>query len=160
MRANRRRGLLFSALIVVFALAATGTALAYWTRSGSGSGAATTGTTQPLVVSPGTASTQLYPSGQAAVAVIVNNPNPGAVQAGSLSLDTTQGINGFGVDSGHTACGVASLTFTTQTNGGAGWTVPAGGPWPFSVANSLSMAANAANACQGASFTVYLKVGP
>jgi hypothetical protein len=30
----------------------------------------------------------------------------------------------------------------------------------LSLANSLSMSANAADACQGASFTVYLKVGP
>jgi hypothetical protein len=30
----------------------------------------------------------------------------------------------------------------------------------LSLANSLSMTTNAANACQGASFTVYLKVGP
>ncbi|HEY3547786.1 MAG TPA: hypothetical protein VGK17_17065 [Propionicimonas sp.] len=160
MTTNRRRGLLFSALVVVFALTTTGTALAYWARSGSGSGATTTGTTQPLVLSPGTASNQLYPGGQSAVAVTVTNPNPGPVNASSLSLDTSQGTAGFAVDGAHAACGVASLTFATQTNGGAGWAIPASGSSVLSLANSLSMNTNAANACQGASFTVYLKVGP
>ena len=67
---------------------------------------------------------------------------------------------GFGVDGAHTACGVASLSFTSQTNGGAGWTIPASGSPTLSLANSLSMNTNASNACQGASFTVFLKVGP
>ena len=160
MKTNRRRGLLFSALLPVFALATAGIALAYSTQSGSGSGAATTGTTQPLVLSPGTASNQLYPGGTSAVAVTVTNPNPGPVKAPSLALETTQGTGGFTVDGAHVACGVASLTFTTQTNGGAGWTIPASGSSVLSLAGSLSMNTNALNACQGASFTVYLKVGP
>jgi hypothetical protein len=83
-----------------------------------------------------------------------------AGRATCASLDTTQGTAGFAVDGAHAGCGLASLTFTTQTNGGAGWTIPAGGSSALSLANSLSMNANAANACQGASFTVYLKVGP
>jgi len=160
MGRNRRGGLLFGALFIVFALTATGTALANWSRSGGGSGAATTGTTQPLVLSPGTASNQLYPGGQSAVAVTVTNPNPGPVSAPSLSLETTQGTSGFAVDGAHATCGVASLTFATQTNGGAGWTIPASGSSVLSLASSLSMNANASNACQGATFTVYLKVGP
>ncbi len=160
MKTNKRRGLLFSALLVAFAVATTGVALAYWARSGGGSDTAATGTTEALVLSPGIASTQLYPGGQSAVAVTVTNPNPGPVQAPSLALETTQGTGGFTVDGAHAACGVASLTFTTQTNGGAGWTIPASGSSVLSLANSLSMNANAANACQGASFTVYLKVGP
>ena len=89
----------------------------------------------------------------------VTNPNPSAVQVGSLSLDTTQGTAGFAVDGAHAACGVVTLSFTTQTNGGAGWTIPANGSSVLSLANSLSMSTDAANACQGASFTVYLKAG-
>lgn len=149
-----------SALVIVFALAATGTALAYWARSGGGSSTAATGTTQALVLSPGTASTQLYPGGQSAVAVTVTNPNPGPIKVPSLALETTQGTGGFTVDGAHAACGVASLSFTTQTNGGTGWTIPASGSSVLSLANSLAMNTNALNACQGASFTVYLKVGP
>jgi len=54
----------------------------------------------------GTASNQIYPGGQSAVAVTVTNPNPGAVKVGSLSLDSTQGNAGFAVDGAHAACGV------------------------------------------------------
>ncbi len=160
MKTTRRRALLGSALIAVLALTTTGVASALWAQAGAGSGSAGTGTTQAVTLSPGTASNQLYPGGQSAVAVTVTNPNPGPVKIESLSLDTTQGTGGFAVDGGHAACGVASLSFTTQTNAGAGWTIPASGSSPLSLANSLSMNTNAANACQGASFTVYLKVGP
>ena len=113
-----------------------------------------------MTLNPGTASNQIYPGGQSAVAVTVTNPNPGAGKGGSLSLDSTQGNAGFAVDGAHAACGVAALSFTTQTNGGAGWTIPASGSSVLSLANALSMSTNAANACQGASFTIYLKVGP
>ena len=158
MRATRRRGLVVTVLLPVLMVGATGVGFAYWTRSGAGSGSGTTGTTQAVTLTPGSASNQLYPGGTSAVAVTVTNPNPGAVKVGSLSLDTTQGTAGFAVD-GHTGCGVTTLSFTTQTNGGAGWTIPASGSSVLSLANSLSMSTDAANACQGASFTVYLKVG-
>ena len=156
MSATRRRGLLVTALLPVLVFAATGVAFSYWVGSGAGSGSATTGTTQAVTLNPGTASNQIYPGGQSAVAVTVTNPNPGAVKVGSLSLDTTQGTAGFAVDGAHAACVVATLSFTTQTNG---WTIPANGSSVLSLANSLSMSTNAANACQGASFTVYLKAG-
>lgn len=160
MKTTPRRAILVSALVTTLALAMTGVAFASWAQSGGGSGASTTGVTQALVLSPGTASNQLYPGGQSAVAVTVTNPNQAPVTASSLSLDTTQGTAGFTVDAPHVACGTASLTFTTQTNGGTGWTIPGSGSSVLSLANSLVMNTNAANACQGATFTVYLKVGP
>ena len=63
-----------------------------------------------------------------------------------------------GVDAAHPGCAVSTLGFTTQTNGGAGWTVAGHGSLPVTLAGALSMSASAANACQGATFTVYLKV--
>jgi len=158
MSATRRR-VPWVALIILAALATTGVSYAYWAGSGSGAGSADTGTTQAVTFSPGTPTAQLYPGGQAAVALSIANPNPGSVRIGSLSLDTSQGTGGFAVDGAHSACGVASLTFTPQTNGGAGWTVPGAGSLPITLAGALSMNANAANACQGASFTVYLQAG-
>jgi len=160
MRATRRRGLVVTVLLPVLMVGATGVGFAYWTRSGAGSGSGTTGTTQAVTLTPGSASNQLFPGGQSAVAVTVTNPNPGSVKVGSISIDTTQGTNGFTVDGAHSTCGVAALSFATQTNGGTGWTIPASGSSVLSLASSLSMSTNAANACQGASFTVYLKVGP
>ena len=160
MRASLRRGSVALALVVVFALATAGAASAFWGGLGGGSDSASTGTTQAVTLTPGSVSDQLFPGGQSAVAVTVSNPNPGSVKVGSLSLDTTQGTAGFAVDGAHSACGAASLIFSTQTNAGAGWNIPAGGSMALSLANSLSMNTNAPNACQGASLTVYLKVGP
>lgn len=160
MKPTRRRALLVAALLTAFAVTATGMAFAYVTRSGGGSGSAATATTQPLVVSKGTAGHDLYPGGTSAVEITVTNPNPGPVNANSLVLDTTRGTGGFAVDAGHTACGVGSLTFINQTIGGAGVAVPSGGPWPYSVASSLKMSTDAPNACQGATFTIYVKVLP
>ena len=62
------------------------------------------------------------------------------------------------MDGGHSGCGLAPLSFTTQTNGGAGWTVPGSGSLPVTLTDALSMGTGAANACQGATFTVYLTV--
>ena len=71
----RRR--LVSVLTVVGVLAAGGTAYAYFTSSGSGSGHATTGTmsTVTLSATAGSPSTPLYPGGSGDVSLEVNNPN-------------------------------------------------------------------------------------
>jgi hypothetical protein len=94
----------------------------------------------------------------------VSNPNGSAVVVGSLALDTGQGSGGFAVDAGHAGCDLASLSFTLQTNAGTGWTVPAkagavNGVLSVRLTNAATMAIGAANACQGAHFTVYLVVG-
>ena len=88
----------------------------------------------------------------------VTNPNAAEIRVGSLALDTGQGNGGFAVDGAHSGCGLAPLSFVTQTNAGAGWTVPASGVLSVTLTNALSMGTGAANACQGASFSVYLTV--
>jgi hypothetical protein len=79
----------------------------------------------------------------------------------SFALDPSQGTGGFSVDAGHAGCAVATLTFTTQTNGGAGWTVPGrigavDGTLAVTLTQALAMGSSAEAACQGASFTIYL----
>ena len=160
MKLTRRRGVLVAALLTLVVLATIGAASAFWTSGGSGSGGAETGTAQPVTLSPGTVSGYIYPGGQASVYVSAANPNSYSVHVTSLSLDTSQGTNGFSVDGGHSACDVATLSLAPQTNGGAGWTIAAGGPTALTthLTNALSMGAGAADACQGATFTVYLQV--
>jgi hypothetical protein len=118
-----------------------------------------------VVLSPGSPTASLYPGGQADVVFSVSNPNSSAVRIGSFALATGQGTGGFAVDSGHSACGLATLSFTSQTNGGAGWTVPAkvgsvNGTLAVTLTNALTMSLGAANACQGATTSVYLAAGP
>jgi hypothetical protein len=94
----------------------------------------------------------------------VANPNRSPVRIGSLSLNTSQGTGGFAVDAGHAGCSVAVLSFTTQTNLGTGWTVPGkvgavNGSLSITLTAALAMSTAAANACQGATFTVFLAAG-
>ena len=78
----------------------------------------------------------------------------------SLVLDTGEGDNGFGVDGGHSGCDVSTLSYTTQDNGGPGWTVPASASdWVLDLIGALDLATSAANECQGATFKIYLAVG-
>jgi hypothetical protein len=165
MGARMSRRMLLTSLVVGLALAGGGVASAVWGGSGNGFGSAAIGTTVAVTLSPGTPAATLFPGGQADVLLTVSNPNLSAVHIGSLALDTLHGTGGFAVDAGHSTCAVAALSFATQTNGGAGWTVPAkvgavNGTLPITLTNALSMGLGAANACQGASSTVYLAAGP
>lgn len=145
-------------VLVIAAVAVGGSAAAFWSRIGAGTGTAGSGTTSAVTLSPGTATAGLFPGGQNAVSFTVTNPNTTSVRIDSFSLDTTQGTAGFAVDAGHSACTLSSLTFPTQTQPG-GWTVPGSNSLAVSLPASLALATAAPNACQGASFTVYLKAG-
>jgi hypothetical protein len=161
---NRRR-LLKIALPLTVAMVVAGVAFAFFTSTGSGSGTGSTqSSAQAVTIASGTPSSPLFPGGSGSVAVDITNPNNFRVKINSLVLDTSQGTNGFDVDSGHSTCDTSVLHFTTQDNSAAGWFVPAkvgstNGDLPLDLAGALSMDSSAANACQGASFTVHLKPG-
>lgn len=153
---NRR--LFVAALVGALAVMADGTAYAYWRATGSGSGSGASGTTASLTLSPATPSAALYPGGQADVKLTISNPNVFVVRIQSLALATSQGTGGFAVDAGHSGCATSTFSFTNQANA---WIVPAkvgaaNGVLSVTLPNALTMGASAANACQGASVTVYL----
>jgi hypothetical protein len=159
--------MLLTSLLVVVAAPIGGAANAYWSGSGLGAGSGTSGAAVDVTLSPGTPAADLYPGGQANVVLTVSNPNANPVRIGSLALDMSQGLGtGFAVDAGHSGCAVSTLSFpTTQTNAGAGWVVPAkvlavNGTLPITLTNALALGVGAANACQGATYTVYLTAGP
>lgn len=164
---NRRSGqplsaVLLAPLVITICLGTAGIAVAYWGGSGHGIGSAVTADAADLTVSPGAPTAALAPEAQADVALTVSNPNSAAVAIASLELDRTHGTGGFAVDSDHSGCAVSALSFTTQTNAGAGWTVPSraastDGTLSLILVNAVSMAVDAANSCQGALFTVYLQ---
>lgn len=143
-------------LALVIAGSVIGVAIAAWTTGGSGSGQASAGTAASMTISAGTPSTSLYPTASADVAAVVSNPNPYKVNVSSVSLGAVT------VDAGHSGCNTASVTVTSpQTNGGAGWDVPAksgavNGSLNLDLANAISMGNAANDSCQGATFTVAL----
>ena len=147
--------------IVVVAVGGAGIAYAYWSAGGAGTGFGAAGTTIPITLSSGTPTATLLPGGQSGVVLTMSNSNTATVRISSLALDSTQGTGGFSVDSGHSGCTLSTLTFTTQTNGGSGWSVPGkvgstNGTLTVTLANALSMSLSVVNACQGATFTLYL----
>jgi hypothetical protein len=156
-----------SASIVVLCVLATVTAIAsyaFWSGSAAGSATGAAGSSLSMTISPGTASADLAPGGTAGVAATISNPNLFSVRITQLSLDSAAGTGGFAVDAGHTGCVTTALSYIQQTNGGAGWTVPAkvgavNGSLPVTLSAALTMSAAAADACQGAGFTVFLVAG-
>lgn len=146
-----------TAAVAVAAAVVSGGALAFWSASGGGSGSGSAGTPDPVTITPGVPTQLLYPGGSADVALSMANGNPSAVFIGSLELDTAQGAGGFAVDSGHSGCDVGALSYATQSNGGAGWSVPASSTLDLDLAGAVTLGTGALSACQGATFTVYLK---
>jgi len=162
---GRRRLVLLAVLLVALGIPVGGIAWSYWSAGGSGTGTGANGTLAAVSLSAGSPTAALYPGGSTNVVATATNSNPSAVRIGSLLLDTSQGTGGFAVDAGHSGCSVAALSYTTQSNGGAGWSVPArvgitNGTLAITLTNALTMSASAASACQGATFTVYLVAGP
>jgi hypothetical protein len=159
-RRNNRRPLRLSASLVVVAVLAAPAAgaFAYWTGAGGGSGDTMLPDTQHVTFSPGTATAQLYPGGTASVALVAHNPNSFFVQIPSITLDASAGTP-FTVDAAHSGCDVSVLSFVTDDNGGAGWSVPpmvgaTDGSLAIDLSAAMHMTTAAADACQGATFTV------
>jgi hypothetical protein len=139
-------------------------AFAYWSAEGAGAGSGSTASSVAVTLSPGVAAADLRPGGVGDVVLQVSNPSSYVAEIGSLALDVSRGDGGYAVDPAHIGCALTVLGYTTQTNGGAGWTVPAAsggddGTLPIILADALDMSEEAANTCQGATLTVYLKAG-
>lgn len=155
----RRRGLAIG-LAAILALLAVGLAGAFWTLPGTGTGNAAADSVASVTLTPGAATTDLYPGKSGDVAVSIANSNTYQAFVGSLVLDTASGTNGFSVDSGHSVCGPAAFSYTTQSNGGAGWLLPAGSTLDLDLANAVDLSPTAVSACQGATVNVYLTAAP
>lgn len=153
---NRKRLVRTGASAAVGLLIAGTVAYAAWTVNGSGTGTASATSAVSLTLSGGSPSGSLFPSGSADVDTSVSNSNPFTVHISTVSIDTSQGTNGFGVDGGHSGCNLSSLSFTPATNGGSGWNVPASSSIDVDAAGAISMSSAANDSCQGATFTVYL----
>lgn len=163
MMSSRNRGRLAALLSLFLVTVLAGRAAhAYWRAAGSGTGAGATGTTVALVLSPGQPGANLYPGGTSTVVLTASNPGTAIVRITSLVLDTSQGTGGLTVDPSHAGCAPSALGFTTQTNGGAGWSVPArtgavDATLAISLVDAIWLNVDAADACQGVQATVYLK---
>jgi hypothetical protein len=130
-----------------------GIVFAAWVVNGEGEGAAQAGVVDDLVLSPGTPTDLLYPGGDpASVAVTVHNPNTYLVSITSFYQTPGEAITSSNVECTPDVHGV---TFTTA-NGV--WELEPGATVDVVLANSVSMSADSAKACQGSTFTIPLTV--
>ena len=153
-RSIRKQAILFS--VALIALAGAGLVYAAWTTSGSGSVYAKAGTAQAIGTLDASASTSgtLYPGATGETVLKVSNPNSFPVRVTAVALNGTNAD--ISADSGHAACtsavtfsGASGLTIdvpakTGGTNGSVQTTLP----------NTVTMSNSAADACQGATFTI------
>jgi hypothetical protein len=153
-----RTGGIRAVLIGLVLVALPATALAYWSAIGTGTTSVGLADPLPFSLSPGVLSDPISPGQVADVSVIVSNPNPTAGYVGSFTLDSS----GITVDPGHSGCdvGPSVLSFATQTNGGVKWVIPPKGTLVVGLPGALAMSNAAANACQGATFTIPLDANP
>ena len=127
-------------------------AAAYFTSSGSGSGSASSGTiTVEVSAATGTPSTPLYPGSTGDVTLKLDNPNDVAV-----TVKMVEGNGTITADAGHSSCSPTGVTFTDATVNTA---LPANSTDDeIDLPGAASMSTASANGCQGASFTVPVKV--
>jgi hypothetical protein len=140
--------------VVAAALLGSTAAVAYWSAEGGGTGRGIAADAMtPVTISAAVAVASLVPTGAPSgdVAATIANPNPFGVRVRLLALDTSRGS--AGLSSNAAGC---ELAFTTQDNGGAGWTIPPEASTDVLLADSMTMGVGAANSCQGRTFTVYL----
>lgn len=151
--------------MVLLAIAAvallTGGAFAYWTSTSTTTATTVLPDTQPISFSPGVPTAELSPGSNAGVAIVAHNPNSFFIHISAMVLDDDEGSEPFAVDTPHAACGISALIFTRQDNGGSGWDVPAkvgstDGVLALDMSSAITMGDDAADACQGAAFTVHL----
>ncbi len=142
---KKKIALVTAALMV----AVSGTAFAYWTQLGAGTGGATTGTTVAVVVNQTNTVTGLYPGGTP-VALLgnFNNPNASAVTVGAVTATVT-------TTSAPATC-LASWYAISGTGSPASQSLAAGsavGAWSGLNVALLNNAANQ-DACKNATITI------
>ena len=136
-----------AAVLLVGGILGAGVAMAAWTQTGSGSGAAQAKTAVASVVTAGTTTADLYPGKTGGnLSMSITNPNPYPV---TFTSATGGAIT---VDAGHAGCTTTGVTVSTASF--AGITVPAGSGGTALSAPIVAMDNTSLNACQGATFTI------
>jgi hypothetical protein len=149
---RKKRALL--ALTTVAALAVAGVAFAYFTSSGSGTGAATVGSSSSLTLHA-TVSGTLYPGASSPVSFTVDNPSGGSERVGTISLSSIT------ADASHSSCStvitggnpdftMSPVTVNHTFASGNGQSVTPGGTL------TMNETGVSQDACQGATLTLHV----
>ena len=135
--------------IIMLMLTGGGIAAALWSANGSGSGQAKALTAQSLTVTAATGAADLYPGFTGGdVFFTVTNPNPYPVTFTSMTPGTVTSSN-------PTGCATTNLSVLSAS----GLSIAVGANTTSatqSIANVVTLAAGAPDACQGVTFTIAL----
>ena len=151
-----RRIVRAGAIVVLTGLAATttgGTAYAYWSATGAGTGGAQAGSASPVTAAAVTPSANLlYPGGTGDLKLTISNSNPfpvtvTAITAGAGSVTGTGGTG---------SCTVTGVSLAPQI--GLSIAVAAGGSTPVTLTGAVSMSNASDTGCQNAVFTVPVSI--
>jgi hypothetical protein len=126
-----------------------GVAFAAWLADGTGSGSARARVAEALTTLDASASAtpDLYPGGTGDLVLQIANPNPYPVVVSSVTGDGEITSDTSGCDATNHA-----VTFSDQS--GLALAVPGGGSATHVLADAMAMGTSAADACQGATFSV------
>ena len=139
-------------LTAALVVGASGTAYAYWTQLGAGTGSAGTGTTEAVVVNQTNTVTGLYPGGPAqALSGDFNNPNSGPITVGAVSATVTATSVSGCQATWYTITGTSTPTSQVLAAGSAK------GVWSGLSVALLNDAANQ-DACKTATITISYEV--
>ena len=139
-----------------------GTAYAYFSATGSGTGQVSVGHLQAVVVEPTTATvtTMLFPGGTGTLELSLTNPNTFSVTLVGVTQDgpVTVTGGGSGCTSGTAATpGTSGVSVGGSLTTGLNDTLPPG-PSSLTFANGASMATSSNSTCQGATFHIPVTV--
>ncbi len=157
MRAQRtRRWWAAMAGSVLLVVVGCGVAFAVWSVTGSGAGAAQSGTLQTVTVTALTGadlpSSTLVPGGSAEVILRVSNPNGTAVQLYSVAANGP-----VTADAGHSGCTTSGVSFVAPATP-VGTSLAANSTTLVHLPNAASMSTASLSACQGATFRIPVTV--
>lgn len=162
MRLPCRRTVILAIATGAAIVVTAGTASAYWSASGGGSGTTQAGIAASLRVSPGTTSSALVPGATADVTAVITNPTDYPVLVTSVTTPA-DGIPGFtdaglvrpvsGCDAGHS--GVRVVQPAPRS---ASFVIAAHGSYTLTLAGAVTMTNESDNSCQGVFFAVPVTV--
>lgn len=145
-----RTPLIFGSVVALVVGLGAGTAYAFFTGVGTGSGTASVGNIQSVTVdliASGTVTNKLYPGNSGDLKLKLDNPNSYPV--------TIVGITGNGTVTGSSGTGTCSTTGVTVPTSNALSIAVASGSGVFVVIpNGVSMDATSDSGCQGATFQI------
>jgi hypothetical protein len=143
---NRKTALIVGAGVAIVALSGTA-AFAYWTTSGSGTGSATTASSNGTIGLHASFANGLTPGAAAPVTLTADNTGTSSLYVAKVHLASVT------VDAAHAACTVADYTMPDVTSN---TTVAAGASGTALGTGTLTFADTTANqdACKGAIITL------